>query len=204
MQDITDVVGALDLLPTREQVPGEPVGILTTMTRDGRTLFRSWYDSVTEIARADPDDAMQSYYSKLRNQCARIMLINHAAWTAEQDPTRPIDSCAVEQAIEIASYLEPHYRAFVGETQRQREVRSEPIRKKPGPDARPIPDRVLGYLDQAGGRITRSNLLRRLRRTPASDLDAAIEVLIADGTIREETDGEGRKATRIYARQRAS
>lgn len=202
-KDIFEIAEALDDLPYAAMNPGQPIGIMTGLTRDAGVLFKSWYDEVAEIARAEPADTMRSYYSKLRNECLRIILINHALWTAERDPTTRVDSAAVEQGIAVASYLEKHYRAFVGETERQRELRTNrPIRRTRGPDGAPVNVRILEKLDGAGGRITRSNLIGRLGKVKAADLDAALDVLIADGTIREEHHGEGRSATRIYARVR--
>ena len=200
--DICEIVGELDKLERRDMVPGEPVGILTTFTRDARLIFEAWYDEVTEVARQDPSPSMRSYYSKLRNQTLRIILNNHAIWQAEREPTARIDSAAVEQGIAVAAYLQHHFRAFIGETERQRELRGNLHTRRCGPDPRPIPERLCAMVDGAGGRITRANLIRRLGNIKAADLDAALDVLIADGTIREEHHGEGRSATRIYARVR--
>lgn len=200
--DVQATLEALDQIPAMQPVPGEPVGIMLHMTRDARVLYTSWYREVAERARKESNGSLRAYFSKLRTNCLRIAVINHAVWAAESDPTAMIDASTIEMAIAIAAYTEPHYRAFLAEAQRQRMLRKDPVQVHTVSrnDKQPVPIRVLSMIDGAGGRITRASLTRRLGNIKAVDLDAALDVLLADGTLKEEQHGSGRKSTRIYGR----
>ena len=196
--DMQSLMAAIDSLPASVPAPGESPGVMIHLGRDARALYVSWYRSVRRGALREESASMRSFASKVRNNVLRIALICHGVWHAEADPTVLVDSSAIEQAIEIGAYLEPHYRGFLGEMDRQRTMLPASAGKR-GPEAVPLPDRIVRLLAGAGGTITRAHLTSRLGNVRVRDLDACLDAMAFQQTIRAETvETTNGRAARLY------
>jgi hypothetical protein len=177
--DLVAVFQTLDRLapPTADESEAQSLapGIGVELSPEAKKRWVSW---VNENARlvADADGLAAGFYAKLPAHVARFALILHALWNPED--LRPmLSETRMVDAIELGEFLRVHIGRFLS------------LLKVAAPPASAgISTRIVRILQKAieegpEGRVTRSDLLRRLGNVKTDDLSAALQELLDDGAV---------------------
>jgi hypothetical protein len=186
LQDVVALFQALDQALDRLQASPDPntptfaTGIGVHLSPEARAIYVAWYNQNQALIASAPPLA-GGFYAKLPTQVARIALILHALWTAE-DPRPMLSAERMADAIELGEFFRAHIGRFLALLEASppvlgagTETRITRILRKP-------------EAQDAEGWVNRTAILDGLRNISAKKLNTIRDAMAAAGTIQVRTN----------------
>lgn len=181
LQDAVALFQALDQALDHLQEapdPSTPVfatGIGVHLSPEARTLYIAWYNQNQALIASAPPLA-GGFYAKLPSQVARIALILHALWNAE-DPRPMLSAERMADAIELGEFFRAHIGRFLAL------LEASPPVVRAGTETRITRILRKPEVQDPEGWVNRTLILDGLRTISAEALNTIRDEMVAAGTI---------------------